>query len=192
VRLLLGRELFDELEAAGFTLRTEGDKLIVSPADKLTEALTASIRELKADLLAELLHRQDTPVTRAIKCGWSGPFDGREGSWVCLSWPDDTFTVALPTSVVEGIDAARKAAEAKLAKRLHFKGGCLHPRLKWYRIGPHVAELCQDCGANFRGAGHWVTKEELQANGLSAAVLPPSPWKTQVAEPEADLFGATS
>jgi len=46
--------LLDELKGAGFALVVEGDKLIVAPANRLTDATRSAIRAHKSALLAAL------------------------------------------------------------------------------------------------------------------------------------------
>jgi hypothetical protein len=48
------RDLLEALAVAGLAVTTEGDRLVVTPAGRLTDELRQAIRALKPDLLAEL------------------------------------------------------------------------------------------------------------------------------------------
>jgi hypothetical protein len=58
--------LLAKIEAAGFTLAAEGDRLTVSPAGRLTDDQRAKIRANKARLLAELRARDLEALDRAV------------------------------------------------------------------------------------------------------------------------------
>lgn len=80
-----------QLEQAGFTLRAEGDLLIVGPFSKLTDEQKEFIRAHKAELLAELAVRAWLPGGtnyERIRSGWrlsrteDGNYVWREpGTW---------------------------------------------------------------------------------------------------------------
>lgn len=98
------------------------------------------------------------------------------------------WTIALPTSTLDGLAALAAAEDLRRNKAAHLHGGCAHPATAWYRVGPHVAELCKTCGTNFRGSGKWVTRKELTGVDLSA--IAESPWKVkEKAKVEPGLFG---
>ena len=54
VRALLAGSLLRQLAREGFAVRHEAGRLLVSPRDRLTPELTAWIRYLKAEVIAEL------------------------------------------------------------------------------------------------------------------------------------------
>ena len=43
------RELLSELAGAGFELETDGDRLVIRPASRLTDDLRAAVRAMGAD-----------------------------------------------------------------------------------------------------------------------------------------------
>lgn len=70
------------LTAGGFGCRAEGERLIVHPADGLTDALRAMIRAAKTELLAYLAANDSAPIIEAEiaddiprRCWWI--MDGR-------------------------------------------------------------------------------------------------------------------
>ncbi len=67
---MAARDLLHQMLAAGFTLGQAGDKLLVTPADRLTDELRASLRACKAELLALLAGVDDDhrPVGVAQRC----------------------------------------------------------------------------------------------------------------------------
>lgn len=61
------------IEQAGFTMRAEGDRLIVSPFSKLTDELREFIKRHKDELLVELAVRRWMPggeCYERIRSGW--------------------------------------------------------------------------------------------------------------------------
>jgi hypothetical protein len=54
VRALLAGSLLRQLAREGFAVRHEAGRLLVSPRDRLTPELTAWIKYLKAEVIAEL------------------------------------------------------------------------------------------------------------------------------------------
>jgi hypothetical protein len=73
---------------------------------------------------------------------------------------------------------------------------CTHPadRRSWVRVpfrsggGFHVAELCEVCGANVRGAGVWVARGECPCDPAS---LPERPGTVASAPEQGILFKLT-
>jgi len=68
---------------------------------------------------------------------------------------------------------------------------CPHSRRGIYRVpwasggGEHLVELCEECGANVRGAGVWVKRSEVR----DPASVPLAPGKT-VSTKQPSLFDA--
>jgi hypothetical protein len=52
--MMNAKELISNLQAEGFSLACEGQRLLISPADRLTEEIKQVIRENKAAILDEL------------------------------------------------------------------------------------------------------------------------------------------
>ncbi len=52
------RDLLADLGEAGFRVSIVGDRLVVSPASKLTDDLRVALREAKSELLGHLRHLQ--------------------------------------------------------------------------------------------------------------------------------------
>ncbi len=109
---------------------------------------------------------------------------------VLLSWRDEAgrleFEICKGVDAVAAIEEAMRAYDARNARALKSPNGCEHRGIGLYRVGPRVAELCDVCGVNFRGAGRWVSKAELI--GVDTAALPASRWRTKTAAAEPDLF----
>ena len=57
-------DLLEHLRAAGLTIKADGDRLTVTPRDRLTDDLRRAIREQKAALIAEL---GPAPVSRPVR-----------------------------------------------------------------------------------------------------------------------------
>ena len=62
VRALLAGSLLRQLAREGFAVRHEAGRLLVSPRDRLTPELTAWIKYLKAEVIAELDQRTEGPT----------------------------------------------------------------------------------------------------------------------------------
>lgn len=52
-------EIIHQCEAAGLHLDTDGEDILAAPPDRLTDALRATLREHKAEVLAALANRQE-------------------------------------------------------------------------------------------------------------------------------------
>jgi hypothetical protein len=81
-------ELLHRLRRAGFVLAVEGERLRVRPQTALTEALRATIREHKRELLAALndeganaRRRERLEVRWAREHGWLMVWDPRTQTW---------------------------------------------------------------------------------------------------------------
>jgi TubC N-terminal docking domain len=57
--------LLSELRSAGLTVSANGGRVIVAPKERLTDAMRASIKASKLDLLADLEREATTPVVDA-------------------------------------------------------------------------------------------------------------------------------
>lgn len=131
------RELLASLEGAGLILRLDGERLLVSPADKLTDGLRDSIREQKASLIAELHWREETALDRAVKNGYS-PFDESDVfiPATLLTWGDGEresfWTIAVATAALDAADAERKRLRG-----LPPKGGRGKRRTKGEAVLPY-------------------------------------------------------
>ena len=84
------------LTAGGFGCRAEGERLIVHPADGLTDALRAMIRAAKPDLLAYLHSSANDPAP--ILAPEMDPTP-RHSWWLCDG--DGTRTVSFTPRVTE-------------------------------------------------------------------------------------------
>jgi hypothetical protein len=63
--MMSAKELISHLQAEGFSLACEDQRLLISPADRLTDELKQTIRENKQAILAEL-KQPVTDVTRYV------------------------------------------------------------------------------------------------------------------------------
>jgi virulence-associated protein VagC len=57
------RELLHDLTGAGLTVTTEGDRLVIRPASKLTDKLRAALRQAKPELMAILASSRKVPAS---------------------------------------------------------------------------------------------------------------------------------
>jgi hypothetical protein len=112
--------VLDELHAAGFTLRGEGERLIVAPLSLLPPGLRAKLVGHKKELLA--LFRYGTVTADAGDvASWSDPalIDGRayQGAWGRLAEADRRRAAEVRAVAVERRERddvrAAKASEAK-------------------------------------------------------------------------------
>ncbi len=60
------RELLADLTAAGLSVAADGDRLVIRPASRLTDAMRATVRDVKADLLALLKPTETEAPTARI------------------------------------------------------------------------------------------------------------------------------
>lgn len=70
---MTARTFLSRIEQAGFTMRADGERLIVSPSSKLTDERREFIRRHKGELLVELAIRRWLPggeYYERIRSGW--------------------------------------------------------------------------------------------------------------------------
>ena len=78
------RELLARLEAEGFVVAHDGERLLVAPRERLTDELRAAIREHRDYLLALLRERAlgfATPPRACPACGYCGFYERPDGTW---------------------------------------------------------------------------------------------------------------
>ncbi len=80
------RGLLALLEADGFVVAHDGERLLVAPRERLTDVLRAEIREHRDYLLALLRERAlgfATPPRACPACGYCGFYERTDGTWGC-------------------------------------------------------------------------------------------------------------
>ena len=100
-----GLMVLQDLQRAGFSLAADGDRLIVSPASKLTAELSVAIREHKDEIIRELQHPQ--PTSRCSRCGSCAYYRSEAGPWACLSCSDVPKAIPRGWFLTPDVPAAR-------------------------------------------------------------------------------------
>jgi len=97
------RELLDDLAGAGLTVTADGDRLVIRPTAKLTDAARAVLRTLKPEVLALLAQKQDHDAHVCLvgvsAVAWTdgdiARFIGRRTRLMRWGWPEaDAETLA--------------------------------------------------------------------------------------------------
>ena len=80
------KKLLALLEADGFVVAHDGERLLVAPRERLTDVLRAEIRERREYLFALLRERAigfATPPGACPSCGYRGFYERANGTWGC-------------------------------------------------------------------------------------------------------------
>lgn len=128
------RDLLEGLASAGVSVTSNGDRLVIRPASKLTDSMRAALLSAKPEVLALLsAHADDTERTRArlLRWGWSAA-------------EADAMAARLARRLLDRDDRVSCAAECA-----HYRPGrCGNhraARLASSEVGRELAGLLQRC-----------------------------------------------
>ena len=158
---MCARELLDDLAAAGLTVTADGDRLVIRPAAKLTDAARAALRALKPEVLALLTQKQDHDAHAGLvgvsAVAWTdgdiARFSSRCTRLMRWGWPEDEAEALAERLVIRDRNGDERASCTEC--RHHRPGRCGNHRaagLHSPEVGRQLAAMLQRC------PGHQLTR----------------------------------